>query len=192
MTFYPEKISRIFVAPENTGKAENTNAVGTQAGFICGSFVRFYLQIDVETKAIINAKFKTNGCGFSIAAADVLAKIIRGKNLTELHGLDKSELTTKIEAELEKFPDHRTHCLEISLDALQSALADFRAFQIEEFTGEKALICTCFGVSEEEIEKKIAENNLQSVEQVGEICNAGTGCGSCRMLIQEIIDVNQA
>jgi NifU-like protein len=71
---------------------------------------------------------------------------------------------------------------------LQDAFADFRAFQIEEFAGEKALICTCFGVSEERIEKAITENNLQTVEEVGEFCRAGTGCGSCQPLIQEIID----
>lgn len=169
--------------PKFAGESENTNAVGTGASFVCGSFVRFYLEI--EGKIIKAAKFKSNGCGFAIAAADVLAEKIVGKNLTELHGLND----LKIETELGKFPANRKHCLEICVDALSQAFADFRASQIEEFAGEKALICTCFGVSEETIEKIIIENEIESVEEIGEICNAGTGCGSCQFLIQELIDV---
>ncbi len=187
--FYPEKINERFYAPKNVGKAENANSVGTGASFVCGTFVRFFLHIDAQTKEIREAKFKSNGCGFAIAAAEVLAGKIAGRHLTELHGLDKTELKTELKSELGKFPEHRKHCLEMCFEALQSALADFRAFQIEEFAGEKALICTCFGVSEEQLEKVVAENSVETVEEVGEICHAGTGCGSCQFLIQELIDV---
>lgn len=185
MSFYPKKITEHFRQPKYAGKAEKTNAVGTGASFVCGSFVRFYLEIDAQ-KNIKDAKFKSNGCGYTIAAADVLAEKIVGKNLTALHGLN--DLKAEIEIELEKFPVSRKHCLEICVDALSQAFADFRALQIEEFAGEKALICTCFGVSEERIEKIIIENEVETVEEIGEICNAGTGCGSCQFLIQEMLD----
>ena len=187
MDFYPKPINERFSAPKRAGKAEKTNAVGTGAAFVCGSFVRFYLEIDANTKEIRDAKFKSNGCGFAIAAADVLAEKIVGRKLVELHGL--SELQTEIEAELGKFDENRRHCLEICVDAVHQAFADFRALQIEEFAGEKALICTCFGVSEETIEKVIAENQTETVEEIGAVCNAGTGCGSCQFLIQELIDI---
>jgi NifU-like protein len=91
-------------------------------------------------------------------------------------------------AELGEFPAGRGHCPEIGLEALRAALADYRKFRIEEFSGEKALICTCFGVSEEKIEGVISELGLETVEEVGDACNAGSGCGSCRMLIQEMLD----
>lgn len=185
MSFYPEKINKHFRQPKHIGKAEKTNAVGTGASFVCGSFVRFYLEIDAQ-KTIKAARFKSNGCGFTIAAADVLAEKIVGKNLTNLHGLN--DFKVEIERELEKYPFSRKHCLEISIDALSQAFNDFRALQIEEFAGEKALICTCFGVSEETIEKIISENEVETVEEIGEICHAGTGCGSCQFLIQEMLD----
>ena len=72
-------------------------------------------------KEIVAAKFKSNGCGFMIATADVLAEKVVGKKLVELHGLE--DFRTEIEAELEKFPASRTHCLELCLEALQSAFA---------------------------------------------------------------------
>ena len=189
MNFYPEKISRIFHQPRNAGKAENANATATSASFVCGAGLRLSLRIDVETKEILEAKFLTNGCGYLIASADVLAGKIRGLKLTELHGLDDNFLRSEIESELGEFERRRIHCLELCLQTLQDALANFRLFQIEEFTGEKALICTCFGVTEETIEKAIEELELETVEEVGDACNAGTGCGSCQPLIEEILDM---
>lgn len=50
------------------------------------------------------------------------------------------------------------------------------------------IICHCFEVSREEIEKAIQEKGLKTVEEVGENTNAGTGCGGCQEQIQEILD----
>lgn len=177
MSFYPPKISEKFYNPKHAGKLENTSAKGTGASFVCGAAVRFFLKI--KDKKIVEARYKTNGCGFTIAAAENLAENITNKKLTELHGLESWQ---------SEFDESRRHCAEIAFDALQNALADFRLSQIEEFQGEKALICTCFGVAEEAIEKVIAENYIETVEEVGDVCNAGKGCGSCKFLIQELID----
>jgi NifU-like protein len=190
VSFYPEKINEKFQNARNAGKASGANAVGTNATFVCGAVLRLSLRIDVETKKILEAKFKTSGCGYLIASADVLTEKIVGRKLTELNGLENGILRGEIERELEIFTENRTHCFDVTLRTLQDAFADFRAFQIEEFAGEKALICTCFSISEEQIEKAVAENNLETVEEVGDFCNAGTGCGSCQPLIQEIIDAS--
>ena len=50
------------------------------------------------------------------------------------------------------------------------------------------IICHCFEVSREEIENAIREKGLKPVEEVGEVTNAGTGCGGCQEQIQEILD----
>lgn len=50
------------------------------------------------------------------------------------------------------------------------------------------IICHCFEVSREEIEKAIREKGLRTVEEVGEATNAGTGCGRCQDQIQDILD----
>lgn len=158
---------------------------------MCGCYVRLSLRIEPETKEIAEARFLTNGCGFMLAAADVLAEAITGKRLTELHGSLDDEIAKLIEQELGRFPNWRAHCLQTAVEALHSAFADFRDRTLREFTGEKALICTCFGVSEETVENCIRENRLESVEDVARLCKAGSGCGSCQMLIQELIDANE-
>lgn len=50
------------------------------------------------------------------------------------------------------------------------------------------IICHCFEVSRKEIENAIREKGLKTVEEVGEVTNAGTGCGGCQEQIQEILD----
>ena len=50
------------------------------------------------------------------------------------------------------------------------------------------IIRHCFEVSREEIENAIREKGLKTVEEVGEVTNAGTGCGGCQEQIQEILD----
>lgn len=50
------------------------------------------------------------------------------------------------------------------------------------------IVCHCMGVTRGEIEEAIRTNNLKTVEEVGEITSAGTGCGGCQGTIQEILD----
>jgi NifU-like protein len=183
VSFYPTKISERFNAPKHIGSLESANALGTNAAFICGSIIRFSLLI--ENKQIITVKFKTNGCGFLIATADFISEIVEN---TSLVGFDKIELESAIRKNLGIFPQNREHCLQVCFDALQDAFKDYRSHQLKEFVGEKALICSCFGVSEEEIETLVAKHSLRKVEEVSNMCNAGSGCGSCQPLIQEIID----
>ena len=189
MSYYPPKVAERFCAPRCAGRARDANAVGTGATFICGAVVRFTLRIDPAEKEIREAKFQTSGCGYAVAAAETIARRITGKHLAELHGLDKIDLRREIEGELGAFEETRRHCLELALEALEGAFGDYRAAQLEEWAGEKALICTCFGVSEETIESVIESEAVETVEEVAAACNAGGGCGSCRFLIQEMIDV---
>ena len=191
VSLYPEKVNERFNAPGRAGKPARANAVGTGASFVCGCFVRVYLEIDPSTKEIRDARYQTNGCGYTIAAAEFLMEKISGQRLTALHGLDHAALLAELERALDKFPADRMHCAELCFDALEGALGDFRALQIEEFTGEKALICTCFGVAEETIQRIISAHQAATVEEVGDLCHAGTGCGSCRFLIQELIDLHE-
>ncbi|MEO7672756.1 MAG: iron-sulfur cluster assembly scaffold protein [Pyrinomonadaceae bacterium] len=188
MTFYPPKINARFRSPQNAGRLCGANAMGKGVSFECGSFFRMSLKIDSETKTIRQAKFQTNGCGYMVAAGDVVAEMLSGRQLIDLHGLDQEEHESVLLDEVEGFPPERKQCADLVFTALKGALADFRSNLLEEFMGEKALICTCFGVSEEAIESYLEANSPVTVANVTDACRAGGGCGSCRMLIQELID----
>jgi NifU-like protein len=191
VSFYPPKISERFHRPQFAGALENTSAEGLDASFSCGSVVRFSFDIDALNKEILGVRFSTNGCGYMTAAADLLAEKITGKRLVELDGLHDEVIKKWITAEFGEFPSPRADCMSVCISALHKGLADFRARRIEEWHGEKALICTCFGVSEETIERAIHDHRLSTVEEVTDICNAGGGCGSCQPLIREILDSHQ-
>ena len=190
VTFYPGPVSGRFLAPVNIA-ARSAGTAGRSASFLCGSFVELFVSIDGDRNVITSAKFRTNGCGFVVATADVLCEWLSGKMLGELHGLNDEELNAFIGNELGEFPSERAHCAAVVFAALRDAMSRHRKSVIEEFQGESALICTCFGVSEETIADAITTRNYTSVDQVSESHRAGSGCGSCRFLIQELIDAKQ-
>jgi NifU-like protein len=123
-----------------------------------------------------------------LASADILTEAIEGCELADLHGLDSEILTVTIEDAIGILPSERRQCADVCIDALHAAFARHRSSQIDEFRGEKALICTCFGVTEEMIDDLIGSGKPRSVDEVTAACRAGGGCGSCRMLIQEMLD----
>lgn len=184
---YPSKISAILTRLRSAGQL-NGNATGSDANFSCGSFVRFCLSIDTTERRVANTTFSSNGCGYMIAACETFSEAVSGKRLSELHGLDDKELFDLMAASLGEIEKARGSCVQATANALRNAFADFRSGQIEDFRGEEALICTCFGVTEEQIADSITDGDLQTVDQVSDATNAGSGCGSCRMLIQEILD----
>ena len=188
MGFYPNRINETFRSPAKAGWVEDANGEGTSVAFECGTFLRMSLRI-TRAGLIEDAKYKSNGCGFAIAAAEVIANLLAGKDLKDLHGLEDREVALDLIGKLDKFPPSREHCAGLGIAAAKAAFADYRIRRIVEFQGEKAIICTCFGVSEETIEKLIDRGDAMEVSDVSAITRAGTGCGSCRMLIQELLDV---
>jgi NifU-like protein len=191
MSFYPPRISEKFDEPQNAGQVDSASAAAMQATFVCGAVLRLTMRIDQASGQIEEAKFQTDGCGFLIAAAETLTEKITNQKLSELHGLDEKTLAHELENELGIFPPEKKHCLNLAIKTLQAAFGNFRRAQLNEWTGEKALVCTCFGVSEETIENLVEQKSLQTIEDVTRECRAGGGCGSCQPLIQEILDTTQ-
>jgi NifU-like protein len=186
MSVYPESITNILASLENAGEPANASASGRGVNFSCGGAVKISLTISEDAGTVEKARFRTNGCGFMVAAAEVACSRLSGTALSDLHGLE--ELSEALLSIVGTEPSNRQECLSAALDAVRAAFRDHRERLIEEFTGEKALICTCFGVSEETIVRSIESIRATTVEQVSAFCRAGSGCGACRMLIQELID----
>lgn len=183
---YPPQINKRLAEINRAVSDREPDSSGRAASFVCGVSVEIDLCIEERTGTIEEAIFRTNGCGFAVTAADLIATGVTGLKLVELdalHGLEAPEREF-----FGRIPPGRAHCIEMCHQALQKALANYRFKKIEGWNGDDALICSCFGVSETTIEELISSEGLASVEEVGDACNAGTGCGSCQPLVQDILD----
>ena len=73
-------------------------------------------------------------------------------------------------------------------EALEAAIENYNGGSDEKHQLQGKVVCTCFGVTEDEIKRVVSENNLTEVEQVTNYCKAGGGCGGCIEQIQKIIE----
>jgi NifU-like protein len=184
MSYYPARINQHFLNPRNVGEVGDANAVGEKGSFTCGAILRLSLKIDARSQRITDAKFKATGCGFLIASASALTETVKDLAISRAATLDETAVTDWFG----ELPPDRTQCAALCREALHAALANYHNATREEWTGDEALICTCFGVSEKSIESVIHTRSLRTVEQVTRTCNAGGGCQSCRPLIEDILD----
>jgi NifU-like protein len=189
MSYYPAHVREHFLRPRNVGEVDETAAVGDTGSLLCGAALRLSLQIDAASRKIADAKFKAAGCGYLIAAASVLTEIIKGTDIYEAVSLSEtSTLENGIVERLEGVPPERAGCVALCLEALRLALDNYHYSTREEWQGEEALICTCFGVSEKSIERVIRARSLRTIREVTRACNAGGGCHSCHPLIEDILE----
>jgi nitrogen fixation NifU-like protein len=86
----------------------------------CGDVMK--LQIRVEEGIITDAKFKTYGCGSAIASSSLVTEWIKGKTLDEAGSIKNSEIAEEL-----ALPPVKIHCSILAEDAIQAAIADYRA-----------------------------------------------------------------
>lgn len=180
MSVFPEVTTDHFFNPRNVGDADEPRFVGRAASLICGAHVRFSLQVD-ERQVVSQARFKAAGCSVLVASASLLTEHVIGKCTAEA-------AITDLDDSFERLEPGREHCPKLACDALLAAIREYSDAARDDWSGDEALICTCFFVSERTIEREITSRGLTSVAEVTRACNAGGGCGSCHQLIQEILD----
>ncbi len=189
MPFYEGRVRDYFLNPRHVGEVCAADALGDRGSLTCGAALRLALKINANARVVTEAKFRATGCGFLIASASALAEMLLGLSVAEAARLSEGTLASEaITEHLRQVPQERAQCVSLCREALASALAHYRATALEEWTGEEALVCTCFGVSENSIELAIQRGSLKSVAQVTRDCNAGGGCRSCHPLIEEILE----
>ena len=116
---YKEKVLDHFVNPRNVGEIENASGVGNVGNAKCGDIMRVYLQI--ENDIIVDAKFKTFGCGAAVATSSMATEMVKGKTVQEA-----LQVTNKAVMEaLDGLPATKAHCSVLAEEALQSALWDY-------------------------------------------------------------------
>lgn len=173
-----------FLNPRNVGDAGEPSFIGRAASFTCGARVRLSIQID-ESHNISQARFKVAGCETLIGSLSMLTERVEGLTTTEAALLAQDPVALVAEFKVES---DRHHCVQLACDSLVAAVREYSNAAREEWNGDEALICTCFFVSEQTIEREIREKGLMTVREVTAACNAGGGCGSCQPLIVDILE----
>jgi len=116
---YSEQVMDHFINPRNVGEIENADGVGQVGNAKCGDIMKVYLKI--ENDIIVDAKFKTFGCGAAIATSSMSTELIKGKSIHEA-----LKLTNKAVAEaLGGLPPVKMHCSVLAEDAVKAAIEDY-------------------------------------------------------------------
>ena len=116
---YSEKVMDHFMNPRNVGEIEDASGVGTVGNAKCGDIMKVYLKI--EDGIVVDAKFKTFGCGAAVATSSMATELIKGKTIQE-----SLEITNKAVMEaLDGLPPAKVHCSVLAEQAIHAALQDY-------------------------------------------------------------------
>lgn len=183
---YSEKVIEHYRNPRNVGKIDNADAIGVAGSLACGDQLKIYLKI--ENNIVTDAKFQTFGCGSAVASSSILTEMIIGKSVDEVKKITNQDIADQLGG----LPPEKMHCSVMGYEALEDALQNYDNYtDLEELRAQpvkEKIICTCFGVTENQIWDAIKHNGLKTVEEVTNFTKAGGACGRCKDTIKDIID----
>lgn len=129
---YSEKVMDHFSNPRNVGEIEDASGVGQVGNAKCGDIMKMYL--DIEDNVIVDAKFKTFGCGAAIATSSMATELVVGKTVEEAIQITNQAVTEALDG----LPPVKVHCSCLAEEALQAALWDYATKNGLEFDGLEA------------------------------------------------------
>ncbi len=121
---YSKKVIDHYENPKNVGTLDNKKQeVGT--GLVgapeCGDVMRLQIEVDPVTQKIIDAKFKTFGCGSAIASSSLATEWLKGKTIDEALTIDNMDIVEEL-----ALPPVKIHCSVLAEDAIKAAIQDYR------------------------------------------------------------------
>ena len=121
---YSEEVLEHFEKPRNIGSLDSgDSSVGTAlvGAPECGDVMKLQIKVDKNEK-IIDAKFKTFGCGSAIASSSLATEWIKGKSLDEAHSIQNTHIVEEL-----SLPPVKIHCSVLAEDAIKGAIADYKS-----------------------------------------------------------------
>ncbi len=119
---YSEKVIDHYNNPRNVGsfkKEEEGVGTGIVGAPECGDVMK--LQIKVENETIVDAKFKTFGCGSAIASSSLATEWLKGKSVEEAQQIKNTDIVQEL-----NLPPVKIHCSVLAEDAIKAALGDYQ------------------------------------------------------------------
>ncbi|EOH3419630.1 iron-sulfur cluster assembly scaffold protein [Campylobacter jejuni] len=185
---YSQKVQDRMNNPQHMGEFNEEDAKARNAKLIvadfgaesCGDAVRLFWLVDEKTDKIIDAKFKSFGCGTAIASSDTMVDLCIGKTVDEavkITNLDV-EFAMRDNPETPAVPPQKMHCSVMAYDVIKQAAAHYKGISPEDFE-DQIIVCECARVSLGTIKEVIKLNDLHSVEEITQYTKAGAFCKSC-------------
>jgi len=120
---YSKEVLKHYEKPRNVGSLDSTdNSVGT--GLVgapeCGDVMKLQIKVD-ENEKIIDAKFKTFGCGSAIASSSLATEWVKGKSIDEANTIQNVDIVEEL-----SLPPVKIHCSVLAEDAIKGAIHDYR------------------------------------------------------------------
>ena len=122
---YSEKVLEHFQHPKNVGtldKSKTTVGTGLVGAPECGDVMRLQIEVDPSTQTIIDAKFKTFGCGSAIASSSLATEWLKGKTIEQALTIDNMDIVEEL-----ALPPVKIHCSVLAEDAIKGAIADYQS-----------------------------------------------------------------
>ena len=119
---YSEKVIDHYNEPRNVGsftKGEEGVGTGLVGAPECGDVMK--LQIKVENDQIVDAKFKTFGCGSAIASSSLATEWVKGKSVDDAMAIQNTEIVEEL-----SLPPVKIHCSVLAEDAIKAAISDYK------------------------------------------------------------------
>jgi NifU-like protein len=179
---YTDKVMEHFKNPRNVGVLEDADGIGEVGSLACGDALKLMFKLD-ENGRIKDVKFQTFGCASAIASSSALTELIKGKTLEEAEQVTNQDIAKFLGG----LPEQKMHCSVMGKDALLAAIDNYKKGAQSGAKVDVDVVCNCFGVTRQEIERAVRENNLTSVEEVTNYTKAGGGCETCHDDIKDII-----
>ena len=120
---YSDKVMDHYEKPRNVGSLDSrSDDVGTAlvGAPECGDVMKLQIKVD-ENEKIIDAKFKTFGCGSAIASSSLATEWVKGKSIDEANTLQNTDIVKEL-----SLPPVKIHCSVLAEDAIKGAIADYR------------------------------------------------------------------
>ena len=122
---YSEKVIDHYNEPRNVGSLDKSDAnVGT--GLVgapeCGDVMKLQIQVNPKTNEIVDAKFKTFGCGSAIASSSLATEWVKGKSIDQAMSIQNTEIVEEL-----SLPPVKIHCSVLAEDAIKAAISDYKS-----------------------------------------------------------------
>lgn len=121
---YSEKVLEHFKNPKNVGtldKSKSNVGTGLVGAPECGDVMRLQIEVDEATDTILDAKFKTFGCGSAIASSSLATEWLKGKTIDEALSIDNMDIVEEL-----ALPPVKIHCSVLAEDAIKGAIEDYK------------------------------------------------------------------